>query len=119
MSTTEKKNRRARRYHCPLEQQPDGAFLCPDCKRPATRFTHRKCSAVEEPKRVDLSVLLMSCQHGAGLARIARCPTCYGDIKIKVFRCALHGGECDVTGKFLELRQCASCPDFEPSDPSS
>jgi hypothetical protein len=49
------------------------------------------------------------CSHGKGdLGKTVACPTCNGNVRLKVFACELHG---EATA-----RTCEGCPDFTSPD---
>lgn len=43
--------------------------------------------------------------------RKQECPSCSGNIQIKVFACSIHG-ECCLSDKLSDIQNCYSCKDF-------
>jgi hypothetical protein len=58
------------------------------------------------------------CIHRGEARREKQCPTCRGQVRLKVFACALHG-ECTVARAAGGLACCASCLDYDGGPPES
>jgi hypothetical protein len=54
-----------------------------------------------------------NCVHRGADVRTVKCPTCRGEVQIKVFACALHQ-ECTLAKAVHEIACCQTCQDFEP-----
>ena len=52
-----------------------------------------------------------SCVSVREVLREEECPSCRGNVRIKVFRCELHG-ECTLSSKLSSVRACRACPDY-------
>lgn len=52
--------------------------------------------------------LTSACQHLGGQIGLRDCPTCRGNVQVKVFQC-VHPSHTETT-----LSQCAACSDFVP-----
>ena len=50
--------------------------------------------------------------------RLVECPTCNGSVNLKVFACEKHG-ECTIGKKLDGLACCATCGDYEASQPTT
>lgn len=53
------------------------------------------------------------CAHRGNEIRRVECKTCSGTIRIKVFKCAIHG-ECVISQAIDGIKRCSSCADYEP-----
>ena len=56
--------------------------------------------------------LIVPCTHRGAVLRDEPCPSCPGNIRVKLFACSLHS-ECTVAKPLGSLACCATCPDFE------
>ncbi len=53
------------------------------------------------------------CRYRGDVVRTEMCPTCSGQIQLKVFQCKLYT-ECTIPAKLPAVHDCASCSDFSP-----
>jgi hypothetical protein len=51
------------------------------------------------------------CLHRGETVRTAACPTCRGQVEIKVFKCELHS-QCTVGKRIADTACCSRCPDY-------
>lgn len=58
------------------------------------------------------------CRHRGVLLREEPCPGCTGQVRLKVFACALHQG-CTVARVVAGCACCATCPDHVPASDSA
>ncbi len=97
------------------EQQP----WCPVCKQyrenPHYRNAPLPVMGPVKP-REDRS---KPCRHlGAATGERVQCPTCAGNVEIKLMTCEKHG-TC-TRGKPLQgVRCCADCGDYRPGEPAA
>lgn len=56
------------------------------------------------------------CRFRGAELRAEKCPSCSGDVRVKVLGCALHG-ECTISRTVGELACCAACPDYQAAEP--
>lgn len=56
-----------------------------------------------------------SCRHLGSEVRLAACPSCAGNVKIKVFTCAIFG-EATVERKIGSLACCKICDRYGPRE---
>jgi hypothetical protein len=52
------------------------------------------------------------CLHRGPHVRFEKCPSCIGNVEIKIFQCSIHG-ECNLSGTMLSTACCLSCGDFQ------
>lgn len=96
-----------------VELLPDGNYrhTCKACGKVAIVPTERYVSACTDPNAG------MECVHlGEEVDRVS-CPTCNGNVQLKVFACAKHG-HCTIDRRVSWLACCntPACPDktFRP-----
>jgi len=85
-------------------------YLCAACGRPwwstwPAKHLHRECGGL----RVAMAGR-GPCVHRRDETRRESCQTCQGNVRLKVFGCALHG-ECTLEKPLPGLSCCAVCPD--------
>lgn len=61
--------------------------------------------------------LATTCQHLGEQLRLQSCQTCSGNVRLKVFACAIHS-ECQLTPRVAGVRACEGCCDFTPLERS-
>lgn len=81
--------------------------ICPFCGFAGEAGARRNCKERPKPSL---------CIHRGGQLRQEKCQTCQGEVRVKVFSCALHG-ECTLSNKLPNVRFCGACPDVELADP--
>jgi hypothetical protein len=54
-----------------------------------------------------------ACRHRGAAVREQQCPPCGGNVRLKVFACALYR-ECTPATALPGLACCATCPDYDP-----
>lgn len=100
-------------------------FTCPHCRRAywsnynnAEKIMGRTCDPGGGTVREPLLHLsdYSSCQHRGPQLRVDECPTCNGNVKVKVFACAVHV-ECELANKINGVKFCGACRDFAPIEP--
>lgn len=52
------------------------------------------------------------CAHRGELLRTAPCPSCSGEVQVKIRGCAVHG-ECTLSVKDVGVQRCRDCGDFQ------
>lgn len=100
---------------CDRHQCVKSEWLWETCRRhPATfQMWERR----EGPGQTTLANarLVHACQHRGIVTREVACASCRGRVLLKVFVCSIHG-ECVVRGRFSEIAECVSCPQYQTSE---
>ncbi len=52
------------------------------------------------------------CVYRGEATRSQECPTCSGNVRVKIFACPLHK-ECTIAKQLEGVACCGSCPDYE------
>lgn len=97
-------------------------LLCANCELPhwsreLPEKIARKCKAVQEKERVH-------CQHLGQPTGFVECPTCQGNVRLKVFGCEIHNAA-TMKKPMAGIACCATCreyvaiKDFADSDGSA
>jgi len=71
----------------------------------------RRAQTADKPRR-------QPCKHRTKVLRTVQCPTCRGQVDVKVFACHLHE-ECSVGKQVGDRACCATCRDYEANDSTS
>lgn len=58
----------------------------------------------------------VGCQHLGQPLRYESCPTCSGNVRLKVFACSVHG-TCQLTQRLAGVHSCDGCRDHQSRDP--
>lgn len=69
-----------------------------------------------ESERAQVVVKLIenraSCIHKSSSYVLRGCPTCGGNVQVKLFECTIHG-RCSVKRVSSLIQACVGCPDFK------
>lgn len=57
------------------------------------------------------------CKYKNNVIRTETCPSCSGNISIKIFSCTLHK-ECCLSNKLPLIKNCNTCEDYELPKPT-
>ncbi|MDB5386237.1 MAG: hypothetical protein JWM11_1883 [Planctomycetaceae bacterium] len=52
------------------------------------------------------------CLHRGEEFRTEECPTCGGNVRVKIFSCQVHQ-ECSLSSRLTAIKNCLDCADFE------
>lgn len=90
------------------------AYVCPSCGKP---FRHRRKVDPSEITRActgpDRNTI--PCIHKGPELRQQKCSTCSGNVRLKVFACALLK-ECTVEHLLPGIQGCLKCQSYKPSE---
>ena len=91
-----------------------GGYACPSCGAviKAAHVAAHRCAAGAS-QSVARAASRADCVYRGEELRREQCPTCAGNVQIKVFACSKHG-ECSIDKAPAGVRSCGSCRDFVP-----
>ena len=54
----------------------------------------------------------LECVHIGKTHQMQKCPTCTGDVRIKIFPCSIHS-KCQLSSLLEGIQSCSTCMEFE------